>query len=283
MSKPLAIALTAGLAVLSALAALAPVPAPLSAATLAAPLTVAQPVGVPPCPSGTEKPDVDALIKRIDQLLTGRSSTSVMAMSIRTPSWSRTIKLRAWAKGKDLALIRVLEGGPRETGMMTLKREKQLWTWLPQAGRVMKLPSGMMGDSWMGSDFTNDDLVRGDSFVDDFEAALAGVEQTGGRDAWRVVLRPKPGAVVVWDRIELLIDRSNCLPVLEDFFDEDGALARRMAFSDFRQVGWRQFPARMTVVPAEKGRETSIAYSEIAFDVDIPDDTFSLQRLRQGR
>ena len=206
-----------------------------------------------------------------------------MTMSIRTPAWSRSIKLQVWARGKDFALIRVLEGGPRETGMMTLKREKQLWTWLPQAGRVMKLPSGMMGDSWMGSDFTNDDLVRGDSFVDDFQAAITGVEKTGGRDAWRVVLRPRPSAVVVWDRIEVLIDRANCLPVLEDFFDEDGTLARRMAFSDFRQIGWRLFPFKMTVVPAEQGRETSIAYSGIQFDVDIPADTFSLQRLRQGR
>ena len=100
---------------------------------------------MPPCPSDTEKPDVAALIKRIDQLLTGRSSTGVMTMSIKTPSWSRSLKLKVWAQGKDYALVRVLEGGPRETGMMTLKREKQLWNWLPQAGRVMKLPVGHDG------------------------------------------------------------------------------------------------------------------------------------------
>ena len=262
-----------------------------STASLAAPAGTAigpaalpaQSQPLPPCPSRAERPDPAALVTRLDQLLAGRSSAGVMTMSIRTPSWSRSVKLQAWSKGRDFALIRVLEGGPRETGMMTLKREKQLWTWLPQAGRVMKLPSGMMGDSWMGSDFTNDDLVRGDSMVDDFATSLAGVEKIERGDAWRVVLRPRPGAVVVWDRVEVLIDRSNCLPLLEEFFDEDGTLARRMTFSDFRQIGWRRFPFRMTVVPAEQGRETSIAYSEIAFDVDVPDDTFSLQRLRQGR
>jgi len=241
------------------------------------------PAGVPPCPSDTEKPDARALINRLDQLLHGRSSVAVMAMTIKTPSWSRSLKLKAWTKGEDYALIRVLEGAPRETGMMTLKREKQLWTWLPQAGRVMKLPSGMMGDSWMGSDFTNDDLVKGNSLIDDFEATFTGLEKVGGVDTWHAVLTPKPSAVVVWDRIEMLIDRRNCLPVSERFFDEDGKLAREMTFSDFRQIGWRQFPARMTVVPAEKGRETAIAYSEVEFDVDIPEDTFSLQRLRQGR
>jgi len=242
-----------------------------------------QPAPLPPCPSRVERPDPASLVTRLDQLLSGRSSTGLMTMSIRTSSWSRSVTLQAWSKGKDFALIRVLEGGPRETGMMTLKRGKQLWTWLPQAGRVMKLPSGMMGDSWMGSDFTNDDLVRGDSLVDDFETSLAGVETIAGGDAWRVVLTPKPRAVVVWDRVEIVIDRSNCLPLIEEFFDEDGTLARRMTFSDFRPLGWRRFPFRMTVVPAEHGRETSIAYSEIAFDVDVPDDTFSLQRLRQGR
>jgi len=239
--------------------------------------------GVPACPSGSEKPDVPELIKRIDQLLSGRSSVGVMTMSIKTPSWSRSLKMKIWSQGKDYALVRVLEGGPRETGMMTLKREKQLWNWLPQAGRVMKLPSGMLGDSWMGSDFTNDDLVRGNSLTDDFDAGAAAIDKAEGRDAWHVVLNPKPTAVVVWGRIELRIDRASCLPIVEHFFDEDGKLARRMVFADFRQIGWRQFPGKMTVIPAEKGRETSIVYSEMQFDVDLPSDTFSLQRLRQGR
>jgi len=256
----------------------------LAALVLAATADAAEtPVGVPVCPSGEERPDAASLVKRIDQLLSGRSSVGVMTMSIKTPSWTRSLKLKVWARGRDYALIRVLEGGPRETGMMTLKRERQLWTWLPQAGRVMKLPSGMMGDSWMGSDFTNDDLVKGNSLINDFQSTLKGVEKSADRDAWHLVLEPTPSAIVVWGRIEMLIDRKSCLPLSESFFDEEGKLAREMKFSDFRQIGWRQFPARMTVAPAEQGRETSIAYSEIAFDVEIPEDTFSLQRLRQGR
>jgi len=265
MRTPLAIACVA-LAVLAATARIADAQA-----------------GVPACPSGSDKPDVPQLIKRVDQLLSGRSSVGVMTMSIKTPSWSRSLKMKIWSQGKDYALVRVLEGGPRETGMMTLKREKQLWNWLPQAGRVMKLPSGMLGDSWMGSDFTNDDLVRGNNLTDDFDASVTGIDKADGRDAWHVVLTPKPSAVVVWGRIDLQIDRASCLPIVEHFFDEDGKLARQMVFADFRQIGWRQFPGRMTAIPAEKGRETSIVYSEIQFDVDVPADTFSLQRLRQGR
>jgi hypothetical protein len=273
VNRPLAIAPTMALVALGLLA-------PLSRPSL---VQQAAPSAVPPCPSDAEKPDVEALVKRVDLLLTGRSSVAVMTMDIRTPSWKRSLKLKVWAEGRDYALIRVLEGGPRETGLMTLKREKQLWNWLPQAGRVMRLPAGMLGDSWLGSDFTNDDLLRGNSLTDDFSAVVSGIETVGGRQVWRAVLDPKPTAVVVWGRVEMLIDRKSCLPVQEEFFDEDGERARQMTFSDFRQIGWRQFPAKMTVVPAEEGRETSITYSEIQFDVDIPADTFSLQRLRQGR
>lgn len=236
---------------------------------------------VPSCPSGEDRPDVNGLVQRTEKLLQGESSIATMTMSIKTPAWSRKLKMKVWSRGKDYALIRIVEGGPRETGMMTLKRERQLWNYLPQAGRVMKLPSGMMGDSWMGSDFTNDDLVKGSSITDDFVAEVA-----ASPEAWKVTLTPKPEAVVVWGRVEMVIDRKTCLPQEERFFDEDGKLARSMRFGGFRQLGWRSFPAEMTVIPApgeNGGRQTSITYEEIQFDVDIPEDTFGLHRLRQGR
>lgn len=238
---------------------------------------------VPPCPSGEDKPDVARLVDRTQALLQGRTTTGTMVMTIKTPQWTRTLKMQTWAKGDDLALIRIVEGGPRETGMMTLKRDKQLWNYLPRAARVMKLPSGMLGDSWMGSDFTNDDLVRGNSITKDFDATVKGTIEVAGTKAWQVSLTPKPSAVVVWGRVEMVIDRATCLPIEQRFYDEDDKLARRMELGDFKKVGWREFPARMTIHPAEAGRQTTIVYEEIAFDVDIPDDTFSLHRLQQGR
>jgi len=186
----------------------------------------APPKDLPPCPSDADAPDVAALVKRTEQLLEGRSSVAVMTMAITTPAWSRTLKMKVWSKGRDYALIRILEGGPRETGMMTLKREKQLWNYLPQAGRVMKLPSGMLGDAWMGSDFTNDDLVRGDSLVTDFSSKVEKTVDYEGRKAWFVTLTPKPESSVVWGRVELLLDRASCVPLEQRFYDEDGGLAR---------------------------------------------------------
>jgi outer membrane lipoprotein-sorting protein len=255
------------------------------AALLALPVPAAPPArsDVPACPSTEDQPDVAKLVARTDALLRGRTSTGTMVMIIQTPQWTRTLKLQTWSKGDDYALLRVVEGGPRETGMMTLKRDKQLWNYLPRAARVMRLPSGMLGDSWMGSDFTNDDLVRGSSITKDFDAAVQGTLDVAGKKAWQISLVPKKSAVVVWGRVELLVDRATCLPLEQRFFDEDGKLARRMELADFKRIGWRDFPTRMTLFPAEAGRQTAIVYDDIAFDVDIPDDTFSLHRLQQGR
>lgn len=241
------------------------------------------PPDLPPCPTASDAPDVASLIQRTERVLEGRSSIAVMSMTIKTPSYERTVKMKVWTKGRDHALVRVLEGGPRETGMMTLKREKQLWNYLPQAGRVMKLPSGMMGDSWMGSDFTNDDLVKGSSISTDFTSTVDRTVDHGGRKAWFVTLTPKPSAKVVWGKVEMLLDRETCLPLEQRFFDEEGALARRMEFSDIKTVGWRSFPMRLSVTPAETGRSTTMSYQSIELDVDVPDDTFSLRRLQQGK
>ena len=245
--------------------------------------TDAPPADLPACPSAEEKPNVVSLIQRTERVLEGRSSVAVMTMAIKTPAYERAVKMKIWSKGRDYAVVKVLEGGPRETGMMTLKREKQLWNYLPQAGRVMKLPTGMMGDSWMGSDFTNDDLVKGSSMANDFTSTVDKTIEHEGHKAWFVTLIPKPDAKMVWGKVEMILDRESCIPLEQRFYDEEGGLARRMTYSDLRKVGWRTFPMKLTVFPSEKGRQTSMTYEAIDFDVDVPDDTFSLRRLQQGK
>lgn len=243
----------------------------------------APPADLPACPSDSEKPDVAQLVTRTERVMDGKSSVSVMKMNIKTPSFERTVKMKTWSKGRDFALIRVLEGGARDTGMMTLKREKQLWNYLPQAGRVMKLPSGMMGDSWMGSDFTNDDLVKGSSLASDFDSRVDKTGEHDGRKVWFITLVPRASSTAVWSRVEMVLDRESCLPLEQRFFDEDNQLARRMTFSDLKKVGWRTYPMKFTVQPSEAGRQTSITYESIELDGDVPDDTFSLRRLQSGR
>lgn len=242
----------------------------------------APPPDLPACPTADEKPAVAPLLKRVERVMEGRSSVAVMKMGIKTPAYERALKMKIWSRGRDFALVKVLEGGPRETGMMTLKREKQLWNYLPQAGRVMKLPSGMLGDSWMGSDFTNDDLVRGSSIVDDYTSTVDQVLEHDGRKAWLITLSPRPGAKVVWGKVQMVLDRERCMPLEQRFFDEEGVLTRKLSYSDLKDLGWRTFPMKMTVTPAEQGRQTVITYESIELDVDVPEDTFSLRRLQQG-
>jgi Outer membrane lipoprotein-sorting protein len=252
-----------------------------SLAVLAA--STAPPADLPPCPTSEDSPDLVKLLTRQELAQQGNSSVAVMNMAIKTPTWSRALSMKVWSKGRDLALVRVLEGGPRETGMMTLKREKQLWNWLPQAGRVMKLPSGMLGDSWLGSDFTNDDLVRGSSLARDFDSRVSGLGEVDGRKVWQLVLVPRKDAVVVWGRVELEVDRATCVGLATRYFDEDGKLVRTMVSSDVKQLGWRAFAMKLTVTPQEPGRQTVITYGDLEFDVPIPDDTFSVHRLGQGK
>jgi Outer membrane lipoprotein-sorting protein len=241
------------------------------------------PKDLPPCPTEVDTPDVAALLQRTERLLEGRTSIAVLQMAIKTPAWERSLKMKIWSKGRDFALVRIMAGGPRETGMMTLKRERQLWNYLPQAGRVMKLPSSMLGDSWMGSDFTNDDLVRGSSLVADFSSKVERTVDVGGRAAWFITLVPKATAKTVWGKVEFVLDRATCVPLEQRFFDEEGALARKMTFEGVKQVGWRAFPTKVSVVPEESGRQTTMVYESIEFDVDIPEETFSLRRLQQSR
>ena len=243
----------------------------------------APPADLPACPTAEETPDVVKLMQRTERVLEGRSSVAVMTMAMKTPAYERAIKMKLWSKGRDFALVRVLEGGPRETNMMTLKREKQLWNYLPQAGRVMKLPSGMMGDSWMGSDFTNDDLVKGSSIATDFTSKVEKTIEHEGRKAWFVTLTPKPEAKVVWGKVEMVLDRETCIPLEQRFYDEENVLARRMTYGELKKVGWRTFPMKLTIFPAEKGRQTQMTYESIELDVEVPDDTFSLRRLQQGK
>ena len=233
-------------------------------------------------PGQSEDPKARELVRKIDDLYRSDSSYARIEMEIVTPDWRRTLALKGWTQGQSKTLIRILEP-KKEAGIGTLRLGNEMWNYLPKTDKVIKIPPSMMMSSWMGSDFTNDDLVRGSSLVEDYEAKVLGVEKAGEREVWRIGLTPKPDSPVVWGKVEMLVDRQSCLPVKQVFFDEEGKEARRLEYGDFRQVGWRQFPARMTFIPSDENRQTSILYDQIEFDLDISDDTFGLHRLRQGR
>ena len=221
------------------------------------------------------------IVDRVDQLLRGKSSHGTVTMDVVTADWSRSLDLEIWSLGTEYALVRVL--APRkDAGTATLKAGKDLWNYLPRVDRTIKLPPSLMSAAWMGSHLTNDDLVKESRLIEDYDIAIDFSGDRDGVAVWEFVLTPKPEAPVVWGRIEEQIRKADDMPVWARYYDERGTLTRTMTFSDFKQMGGRLVPARLTVTPADKpGESTVLLYHELAFDVGLEPSFFSLQRLQR--
>ncbi len=234
----------------------------------------------PPARLQQPPPDVAALLRHIDDLYRSRSSIARIEIQVSTPRTTRSLRLRAWSRGTEEALV-VIEAPPREEGIATLRVGQNLWNYLPRIARTIRVPPSMMLGSWMGTDFTNDDLVKESSLHDDFTSRL-GARSTSPA-GWWIVLDVKPGVVGRWSRIELLVS-DETLPVEERHFDRRGRLARTMTFDDIRTLGGRRLPSRVTLVPADaEGQRTEMRYLDLQFDIRLPDDTFSLARLERSK
>jgi hypothetical protein len=220
------------------------------------------------------------IVDRVDRLLRGESSHGVVQMEVVTEHWSRAYEMRIWSLGTEYSLIRILS--PRkDAGTATLKAGEDIWNYLPRVDRSIKLPPSLMGAAWMGSHFTNDDLVKESRIIEDYDIEIGFEGVRDGVAVWEFVLTPKPEAAVVWGRIEEQVRQVDLMPVWARYYDDRGELARTLTFEEFKVMGGRLVPARMDVVPADKPDErTTILYSELDFDVDIDESFFSLRRLQ---
>lgn len=215
------------------------------------------------------------LLKKMDELFRSDSSTSTMKMTIITPNWQRTLKMQSWTRGMDDTFIRVLTP-VKDRGVSTLKIDTDMWNYFPKINKTIKVPPSMMMGSWMGSDFTNDDLVREVSLLEEYN-----VEKTDEGANWRLSLVPKQETVTVWGRIEFVIDKASLLPSEQIYFNEKGEKVRLMSFSDIREYSGRKMPAIMTMVPLNKtGHKTVIEYVEAEFDSEINPRIFTLRNLQ---
>ncbi len=225
-------------------------------------------------------PDVDALLARLDDLYRSKSSIARLELTAVTPRSTRTMRLSAWTRGEEEALI-VIEAPPRDAGTATLRVGQNLWNYMPRISRTIRVPPSMMLGSWMGTDFTNDDLVKESSLRKDFQATLEGRSQEPA--GWKLSLAVKPGIVGRWARIEIVVS-DELLPVEERHFDRKGRLARVLRFDEVRELGGRRIPAHMVLVPEDQaGQRTEMRYLEVQFDKPLGDEIFSLSRLEQNR
>lgn len=223
------------------------------------------------------------IIQEAYDKMSGESNSAEMTMKIIRPDWTREIGIKSWAKGTEKSLV-LITAPARDNGAAFLKREKELWNWQPTINRVIKMPPSMMMQSWMGSDFTNDDLVRESSIVDDYSHKLLKDTVIDGRDAWKVELIPTEEAAVVWGKIEGYISKEGYLQLLFKYYDEDGYLVNTMILSDIKELGGRVIPTKMEMIPAENpDQKTLIVYNQMQFDISIDDGFFSIQSMKRVR
>jgi outer membrane lipoprotein-sorting protein len=227
--------------------------------------------------------DVDAAVARFEDLYRSESSTSHAELEVIRPRRQRSLEMKIWTQGEEKALV-VIEAPPREKGTATLRVGDNLWNYLPRIRRTIRIPPSMMLSSWMGSDFTNDDLVRESSYSKDYAYALKGRSQDP--DGWVVAFTAKADTVGLWERFELVVSPDGSLPLQSRWYDRKGELARIITWSDIAVLDGKRLPTRMTLVPQDKdeeGHRTTMTYHSIDFDVEHPEGMFSLSYLERKR
>ena len=230
-----------------------------------------------------QDPGAKEIVERARDLLQGNSNYSEVTMTIERPKWTRTLGFKSWMKGTDYALIYITKP-PKEEGQVFLKRQDEMWNWMPSIDRMIKIPPSMMMQSWMGSDFTNDDLVKESSRVKDYNHTIVGEEKTGGYDCYKIEMIPHEDAPVVWGKIHTWISKNEYFTLKNEFYDEDGELVNIETLSRIRDVGDRTIPTKFELVPVDKdGHKTTMLFDEIKFGIDIKDSFFSIQNMKRIR
>ena len=225
--------------------------------------------------------DAYEIIKKAEDNVRGQQAYGEMKMTIHRPKWTREITMKTWTKGEDYSLV-VITAPARDKGMAFLKRKKEIWNWQPSIDRSIKMPPSMMMQSWMGSDFTNDDLVRQSSMVTDYNHTFLGEEEIEGRNCYVINMVPKEDAAVVWGKIKMWVDEKDYLELKVEFYDEDDYLVNTMYGKNIMTLGGRTLPTRMELIPADTPEQKTIVEQlAIDFDVDIDEKYFSIQNLKR--
>jgi len=222
---------------------------------------------------------VEGLLDKVDWLYRSDSSHATMEMKIVTENWERTTVMEVWSRGMNDTLIKILS--PRkDKGIKTLKLGNQMWNYFPKINKVLKVPPSMMMNSWMGSDFTNDDLVKENTLAEDYHAKLE-EHPSGPNQFYFIVLRPKNETVTVWGKISISIRRQDFMPVEQIYYNEDGEKKRVMEFSGIQQMGGKMIPAVMEMRTLNKNSRTLIRYKSIDFKPVFSKSIFSFSQLRR--
>ena len=212
-------------------------------------------------------------------------TSSYMEMSIETirPKYTREMSLKSWSKGEDFSLM-VLTKPAKDAGTAFLKRDKEVWNWVPSIERSIKMPPSMMSQSWMGTDMSNDDLVRESSNVTDYTHKILGDSTIDSRKCWKLELTPKPDAPVVWGKVVLFIDQKDFIQLKAEQYDEDGYLVNVMNSSNIKEMDGVQMATKIELIPVDKeGHKTVMKIDSIKFNEPYEDSFFTVQNMKRIR
>lgn len=231
----------------------------------------------PTVASAAPKFSAKQILDHVDDMYRGKSSHGKMSMTVVNPNYERTLTMEFWTQGTEKSLIRILEP-KKERRTSTLKNGNNIYNYLPKVDKTIKIPASMMGGSWMGSDFTNDDLVKESRMAEDYSPKIT----SESKQHLEITCIPKPQAAVVWGKVLVKVRAADSMPLSVLYYKEGGGLERRLVFSDIRQLGGRNVPTTMTMLPVnKKGHKTIVRYLEIQFDTDVPGRMFTVANLRR--
>lgn len=231
----------------------------------------------------SQQPSAKEIIKKANDLMQGQTNESYMQMSIVRPTWQRTIAFHTWAKGNEFSLA-IITDPAKEKGQTFLKRKNEIWNWVPNIQRMIKLPPSMMSQGWMGSDFTNDDLLKAASIVEDYDHTLLGSEACNGEDCYKIKLVPKANAAIVWGSLIKWVSKKGFFQMKTEFYDEDNQLVKTESASAIKNMGDRDIPTHYEIIPADKpGNKTIVDMQKVIFNKPMDDSFFSQQNMKTVR
>ncbi|MDH3787248.1 MAG: outer membrane lipoprotein-sorting protein [Xanthomonadales bacterium] len=232
--------------------------------------------------SAAQESDATQLVRNAMDHWRGLTSHSNMTMIIHRPDWERTMTMESWSKGDKQSLVRVIE--PRkDAGNGTLLDDNNMWTYTPKINRIIKVPSSMMSQSWMGSDFSNKDISKSTDIIDQYDHELTATEEKDGRLHYTITSIPHEDAAVVWGR-EVLVVRDDYVLMEQQFWDQDGILVKTLKTLEVEEMGGRSVAKVMRMSKTDTPEEwTQMTANSIEFDVELANNVFTLSNLRNPR
>jgi hypothetical protein len=223
------------------------------------------------------------IIKMADEKVRGKTNTSVMEMEIIRPTWKRSVTMKSWGRGMEYSMT-YITAPAKDKGQVFMKRVTEMWNWMPSIGRMIKIPASMMSQGWMGSDYTNDDILKESSIVVDYTHKISAEENIDGHDTYKIEMIPKEEAAVIWAKVYKWITKDEFIQIKSEYYDEDDDLVKSDHSYDFKIMDGRLIPTRIEILPAdEEGKKTILYIKEIEFDIDLPESFFSQQKMKRIR